>query len=219
MIEKSKRDNYAGLFLLKEMVKNKLILPSLLEGQDADLEPVLEKLMAESKVEIDSNHNYQVTALGKREVARFESEYKSYLRRYDVFCAVDLVEGEIAYAYYNKVENEQEWTDLLEQDRWDDLRLAVAEFEGKDPYDIVFMSFLNEGRFSTENTGWQFDLVLGSTWDDLSEIVETALTVTDLGYEDEQGKVDGRDVVKDVIAHGEDIIESLWDDEDEELEN
>ena len=216
MIEKSKRDNYAGLFLLKEMVKNKLILPSLLEGQDADLEPVLEKLMAESKVEIDSNHNYQVTALGKREVARFESEYKSYLRRYDVFCAVDLVEGEIAYAYYNKVENEQEWTDLLEQDRWDDLRLAVAEFEGKDPYDIVFMSFLNEGRFSTENTGWQFDLVLGSTWDDLSEIVETALTVTDLGYEDEQGKVDGRDVVKDVIAHGEDIIESLWDDEDEE---
>ncbi|MCP4579785.1 MAG: response regulator [Deltaproteobacteria bacterium] len=59
----------------------------------------------------------------------------------------------------------------------------MAEFKKLDPVEIVFMSFLNEDRFGRDETGWQFDLLLGNIWDEILHICNTAIRLEDLGYE------------------------------------
>nr|MBL0699599.1 hypothetical protein [Desulfobacterales bacterium] len=54
--------------------------------------------------------------------------------------------------------------------------------------------------------GWQFDLLLGSIWDDILNICNKALTASDLAYEDEDGvPVDGNMVLEDVIIQGAEL--------------
>ncbi len=71
------------------------------------------------------------------------------------------------------------------------------------------MSFLNEGRFGKDDNGWQFDLLLGSVWDEILEICNTTLSVEDLGWSDDQGSVSGEDVIKDIVAQGSVLVEEL----------
>ena len=76
------------------------------------------------------------------------------------------------------------------------------------------MSFINEGRFGRDETGWQFDLLLGSVWDGIAQIVETAVRVDDLGYASNGGIVSGEDVIGDVLAQGAKLLTDLLDEEE-----
>ena len=207
-VSTDKRELYAGLYLLEYIINGKGVISTLLSGDEQDLEPILEWLMARDYIEIKGG-NYCAAEKGYKALSNFMAQYSEFLQVFDVYCAVDLEAGEFAFAKYYDFETGESWRAYLNQDIWEDLRIAVAEFKKIDTVEIVFMSFINEGRFGRDKTGWQFDLLLGTVWDDITEICQTALKVDDLGYEDDQGFVSGEDVICDIIEQGTALMQEL----------
>src|SRR6202012_3566476 len=99
--------------------------------------------------------------------------YTEYLKVYDVFSFVDLEKGEFAFARYYDFDSDEAWLSFTDNERFDDLRIAVAIFKKLDPAEIVFMSFINENRFDTTAAGRQIDLVSDNSWKEIEEICET----------------------------------------------
>ncbi|MEZ7973398.1 MAG: hypothetical protein QMC48_00005, partial [SAR324 cluster bacterium] len=82
-----------------------------------------------------------------------------------------------------------------------DLRVAVAEYKGIDPYRVVFLALMSTDNFY-ENPDWKFDLSLGTLFDEMEQIVQDQLCVEDLSYKDEEEQVSGEDVIRDIIEQG-----------------
>ena len=185
---------FAGLALLDRLASQPgAFHAALLEGDDAFLEPVFDQLLAEDLVAIGTDDRYRLTPLGWRAYQRLLHQQQSYLAHFDIYAAVDLAEGAFA----------DPEGDYLDDPRWADLRVAVAEHKGIDPYRMVFLSMLAGGGFF-ENAGWKFDLALGSSFfDELQEIVQSQIHEEELSYTDEDGTaVAGADVLQDVILQG-----------------
>ena len=214
-IDSARKKQFAGVFLLNVMINTPCTFPVLLRENDQDLEPVLEWLMMKSYIEIQDSARYVPNEKGREVLKLFMARYTEYLKVFDIFCAVDLETGEFAFARYFDFEDTGQWEKFLGDNRWDDLRVAVAEFKKIDPVEIVFMSFLNEDRFGRNETGWQFDLLLGSIWDEILQICNNAITWEELGYEDDQGLVSAEDVIQDITSQGAEIMISLLKKEDE----
>ncbi|RMH62842.1 MAG: hypothetical protein D6677_08750 [Calditrichaeota bacterium] len=211
-LSSEQRKRFAGLYLLEYMINTPYTPPIFLEGNDQDLEEILAWMMAEEWISIFKDSIYIPTEKGRLTLKNFMARYSEYLTMFDIYCAVDLQEGEFAFSYWNEFEDDDAFRAFLNEDRWDDLRIAVAEYKKMDPVEIVFMSFINEGRFGRNESGWQFDLLLGSVWDEILEICDTAIHWRELGYEDEQGRVDARDVIEDIIVQGTEIMLELLGD-------
>jgi hypothetical protein len=208
-IDEERRMAYAGIYLLEHMRNDRKTFPLLLEADEADLEPVLEWLLTHGCVDIEDDARYGIADKGRAALDRFDKRYREYLACYDVFCAVDLEAGAFAFAHVDDFDNREQWEAFLAEDRWEDLRIAVAEHLGADPVEIVFMSFINERRFGRDATGWQFDLLLGSVWDTILEICDRALHVEDLGFDDGGVEISGGEVVADVYRQGIELMEEI----------
>jgi len=208
------------LFLLERMVNGPRSFSVLLEGNDSHLEDLLSLLLARGYVQIDGKNRYVPTREGRKIVVTFKERYQDFLKNFDCFCAVDLEEGSFAFEEFWEYEDEDEWCAYLDQERWEDLRVAVAEHKGLDPIEILFMGFINEGRIDDKKEGWQFDLVLGSVWDELVQVASSLLQVADLAYEDDDGKqVTGVTVIEDIIRQGADLNLRLLEQEKEMMED
>ncbi len=204
------KHEFARLFLLDYLIEEEPRVSILLDEHHEDLEPLFEELMARELIEIDQNQCYQPSRRGVERHREFLKRYRENMALNDIFCAVDLAAGEFAFSYYNDFATQREWREFLQQPRWDDLRIAVAEYLGQDPIELVFMSFINEKRFGRDADGkWQYDLLLGTIWDEILEICNTAIHWTDLGYEDEEGEVPATAVIEDIIAQGNELRERL----------
>ena len=208
------KKQFAGAYLLNVMINTPSSFPVLLEGNEQDLEPLLEWLLMKEYIEIRNQERYVPNEKGREVLKRFLARYTEYLKVFDIYCAVDLQAGEFAFASYLDFEDNASWKNFLNDDRWDDIRLAVAEFKKLDPVEIAFMSFLNEDRFGRDETGWQFDLLLGSIWDEIILICNTAIRWEDLGYEDEKGSVSAKDVITDIIKQGSALMIKLLEREE-----
>lgn len=208
-ISEQTKQQFAGIYLLEYMINAPKNFGLMLQDEEQDLEPVLEWLLVRELIEIRDESLYVPNARGRDALKRFMARYTDFLRVFDVFCAVDLAAGEFAFASYFNMSDEREWKEHLQDDRWEDLRVAVADFKGIDPVEIVFMSFLNEGRFGRNETGWQFDLLLGSVWDDILDICNRAVQVDQLGYDSGEEFIDGDTVMRDIIARGTTLIQEL----------
>lgn len=215
-ITEEEKKQFASAYLLEIMINTPRTFPLWLEGNDKDLEQVLEYMMTHDTVEI-KNNRYVPSAKGRKILTNFTKRYTDFLKIYDVFCAVDLNSGDFAFEAWFDIEDDAVWDEYLGEERWEDLRLSVADFKDLNPVEIVFMSFLNEKRFGDRGEGWQFDLLLGSIWDDILEIANSALMTDDLGYEDDDGhQVTGDAVIEDVIAQGSELVLSIREQEAEE---
>ena len=192
---------------------------ALLEGDDELLESLFDYMMKENLVTVGENDHFQPTEKGRQAYRMMLHQQESYLTHFDIFAATDLAEG--SFADLDR--------DDLEAPNWSDLRVAVADFKGVDPYRMVFLSMLADGSFF-ENPDWKFDLALGSSFfTELEEVTKSQIRVADLGYQDEDGTaVSGEAVVEDVILQGARInrerIErarqaSLFDEERQQPEN
>jgi hypothetical protein len=193
-----KKKEYVSILLLESMVDGEKKFSSLLEGDDNLLAPAFTELYAKKFVDIKDTA-YIPTPLGEKKIEEYLKKFDEFLVVYDIYCAVDLEKGEFAFAKFHELDDDQ-WDVYLNDERWEDLRVTVAEYKKIDPVEIVFMAYINEGMFDMEEEGWQFDLMLGDVWDEIVEVCETALTKEDLG---------GDDVILDIIQQGSALMIEL----------
>jgi hypothetical protein len=220
-VTEEKKKQFASAYLLDSIINSKVEIPIYLEGNDNDLEPVLEYMMMKEYLSVENKEKYVPTDRGKEVLHRFMKRYSEFLKIFDIYCAVDLEEGCFAFEKYFNFSSEEEWVKYLSEERWEDLRVTVAEYKGINPVEIVFMSFLKEGQFGDRGEGWQFDLLLGSIWDEIIEVCDTALTKEDLSYTDgDNNLIDGTAVLEDVIVQGAELNLELHEKEKElEVQN
>ncbi len=211
-VSEEEKKRFAGIYLLEYMINTPYTPPLFLEGNDQDLETILEWLMAERLVTTKDDAIYIPTQNGREHLVNFMARYSEYLTVFDIFSAVDLQSGEFAFERWKEFDTDEAFHKYLDDPRWDDLRVAVADYKKMNPVEIVFMSFISERRFGRNASGWQFDLLLGSVWDEILEICNSAVQWKELGYEDDQGVVKAKDVIKDIIRQGTDIMLELLGD-------
>lgn len=200
---------FAGLFLLEFMINRPQVFMVWLEKNDADLEPILEWLLVQEWAAIREEKEYIPTESGREVIRKFMERYARFVYFFDVFSGVDLASGEFAFERYFEILDEQAWQDYLHDERFDDVRIAIAEHLGIDAVEIVFMSFIREDRFGRNAEGWQFDLLLGSVWDEILHVCNDAIDLAELGYRDGDRWIDGGVVAEDILQQGGALLGQL----------
>ncbi len=197
-LDEALQRQFAGLILMDRVINEpEHYHAALLEQEDDELlEKLFEYLSAEDLVEIAEDDHYRPTERGRQAYQNMLHQQQSYLVHFDIFARVDLADGTFA-------DLDQ---DFLEDSRWNDLRVAVAEYKGVDIYRLIFLAMLAEGKFF-ENPDWKFDLALGSSFfKELEEVASSQISVGELGYVAEDGaRVSGEDVIEDVILQGSSV--------------
>lgn len=197
-LKEKDREVFGCLLILDQIInETEHIHFSLVEKDHQKLEPFLKKLENDGMVELNEEQIYQPSEKGKKIYEELIQQQLSYIAHFEIYAYVDLEEGTFA----------DPETDLLEDDRWADLRISIAEYKGIDPYRIVFLAMMGEDGFS-QNPDWKFDLAMGTLFDQMEEIVQEQITIDELGYEDEEGNlINGKDVIEDVIEQGSAIAQ------------
>lgn len=202
------KKSFKAIILLNEMVNGTHKFQTVANEDDSVLEPLFIELMSKGYV-TTSGMNYVVTAKGQEVFDTFMKRYTEYLKVYDVFSFVDLEKGEFAFARYFDFETDDAWIDFTNNERFDDLRIAVAIFKKIDPAEIVFMSFINENRFDTASAGWQMDLISDNEWNEIEEICNTAIKPDEVG----------EDAMLDLIGQGSELMIKLLEEEEKQNQN
>jgi len=175
LLQKDK-DRFISLVLLNELINNQAYPPVKLTGEDVYLDYHFNLLKSKGLVDI-KNGFYVPNELGRTELVNFYQKYNEYLKLFDIFCAVDLEAGVFAFEEINNPAfSDEQWATYLANERFSDVRVAVADFKGLNPLEIVFMSFLTEGRFEVGVGRWQYNLTSDSTWHEIEEICNTAVS-------------------------------------------
>jgi len=168
---------------------------ALAETDDEGLESLLNFMESRGTLTVEEDNYYKATDKGHEVYQDLVKQLEAYVTHFEVYAYVDLEQG---------IFGDPE-TDLLEGDKWSDLRVAVAEHKGIDPYRVVFLAMLSAETFY-ENPDWKFDLSMGTLFQEMKEIVLEQLHVDDLGYSDSEGKVSGEEVIRDIIEHGSELV-------------
>jgi hypothetical protein len=202
------KKTFKAIVILDEMVNGKHKFQTIDNGDDSVLEPLFIELMSKGYVQT-AGINYQITAKGQEVLDTFMKRYTEYLKVYDIFSFVDLEKGEFAFARYFDFDTDDEWSAFANNERFDDMRIAVAIFKKIDPAEIVFMSFINENRFDTSSNGWQMDLVSDNDWNEIEEICKTAIKPEEVG----------EDAMVDIISQGSELMIKLLEEEQKQNQN
>ncbi len=216
-LTEAQRRSFASIFVLDKMVrKGRRFAVAPTDPDEMVLRDVLQMLFNEHLIEIQGAY-YVPTEEGKARVRTFRQRYEEYLTVYDIYCAVDLATGEFAFERYYDFPDDNSWRLYLQQERWEDLRVAVAIYKKLDPVEIVFMSFVMEGRFDDYADGrWELGILSGELWDEILSIVNSNLHPCELGYTTTDPNNPSRtlevtpdDVMHDLLTRGGQIMLEL----------
>lgn len=208
-VSEEQKLRFAGIFLLEYMINHPRIFQLWLEDADSDLEPILEWLLVKEWIKIREAKDYIPTDEGRDVIKQFMARYARFVYFFDVFSGVDLGAGVFAFERYFEILEPDEWQAYLHDERFEDVRIAIAEHLGIDVVEIVFMSFIREDRFGRDATGWQFDLLLGSVWDEILDVCNSATDASELGYQDGDRWIDGSVVAEDILQQGGQLLGKL----------
>jgi len=167
---------------------------ALAETDDEGLESLLNFMEGRGTLTVEDDNFYKTTDKGHEVYQDLVKQLEAYVTHFEVYAYVDLEQG-----IFGNPE-----TDLLEGDKWSDLRVAVAEHKGIDPYRVVFLAMLSAETFY-ENPDWKFDLSMGTLFQEMEQIALEQLHVDDLGYSESEGKVSGEEVIRDIIEQGSEL--------------
>ena len=209
-----KKDQFVGILLLNLLINEKGYLPVLMQDDYKYLNKVATEMVAKGYLQVSGAY-FVPTTKGKEVLGVFMHRYLEYLKVYDIFCSVDTATGEFAYDKYYDFETDEEWKKYVNESRFEDVRIAVADYKTTqnkdasiDPMEIVFMSFINEERFDLHKNGWQFDVYSGIAWGEIEKICNAALSVSQLN--------DGApEVMENIVRKGADVAVRLLKIEDE----
>ena len=221
-IKPSQEECYSlsAIVVLDKMIKKNRPFCTLLEGDDTYLEQLLDFLVDKEILELDlEKGEYVATQKGNNLYKNFLRRYKEYLTIFDIFCAVDLDEGSFGFEKYFDY-SEEIFLNFINEDRFVDLRVTVCEFKKMQTlsiYEIVFISFLLEKRFREPRDrsnvmgtdSWQYQCYSGQIFEEIVQICNGAPHFNELGYEDNQGRVSGHDVLCDVIEQGTQLAREI----------
>ena len=168
---------------------------ALAETDDEGLESLLNFMESRGTLTVEEDNYYKATDKGHEVYQDLVKQLEAYVTHFEVYAYVDLEQG---------IFGDPE-TDLLEGDKWSDLRVAVAEHKGIDPYRVVFLAMLSAETFY-ENQDWKFDLSMGTLFQEMKQIVLEQLHVDDLGYSDSEGEVSGEEIIRDIIEQGSELV-------------
>ncbi len=201
-VTESNKKDFACIILLDEIINKERVFTTILSQDDKVLEPLLISLLAKEYLTVNGT-KYQVTTKGEGVFDVFMKRYTEFLKMYDIYSFVDLEKGEFAFSRYFDFDTDEAWNKYKSDDRFDDLRIAVALFKKLNPAEIVFMSFIDEHVFNTQATGWQMDLVSNSIWDEIEKICGSAIKPEDIGD----------DAMEDMIGQGALLLTDLLKEE------
>lgn len=202
----SNKKNFRSILLLSELVEKPNRFKTMAETDDKVLEPFFVELMANGYL-TTSGMYYTPTAKGKDALELFNKRFEEYLRLFDIYSFVDLTKGEFAFAKFFDYDTDEAWHSYTSDERFEDLRIAVAIFKKMDAAEIVFMSFINEHRFDTNKTGWQMDVASDTIWNEIESICTAALKPEQLGEQD---------VIEDILRQGTELMMNLLKEEQEQ---
>lgn len=191
LLEKDKM-RFIGLVLLNEIINQQAYPPVKTTGEDVYIDHYLKELNTKGMLVIKDGF-YEPTEIGRNELVTFYERYNEFIQLFDLYCAVDLEAGEFAFARMFENFDDEQWAEFLSNERFSDVRVAVAEFKGINPIEIVFMSFMQEGRFDVGVDRWQYNLTGNDVWNEILEICDSAITKEYL-------ETDG--VLEDIIKQG-----------------
>jgi hypothetical protein len=197
--------SFKSIILLNELITKDRQFKTVFNTDDKLLEPLFIDLLSKGYVEIKGD-KYLASTKGVDTFDNFMKRYTEYLKVFDIYSFVDLEKGEFAFSKYFDFDTDSAWDKYKMDQRFDDVRIAVALFKKLNPHEIVFMSFINENRFDTNSTGWQVELLSDNIWNEIDDIVKTAITPEQLGTED---------VILDIIEQGSKIMIDLLKTESE----
>jgi hypothetical protein len=203
------RINYAALYLLKEIVENQLIFSIHLEDDELVLEKIFHWLKDRRFIYINSSAEYVVSTSGFEYVDSFLDRYADFLANYDLFCGVDVKNKDFAIRYLADFQDADAWQKFLKEERWKDLRVAIAEFKGLDAIEIVFMGFVHEERFGRNELGWNIELLLGAIWEEIQLACNNAIRLKSLEKNHGEKVLSSEIVLQDLIDVSENIIKEL----------
>jgi hypothetical protein len=192
LLEKDK-DRFISLLLLNEIINQQVYPPINLTGEDIYLDRNLKVMLNKGLLAV-KDADYVPTELGRTELKAFYDKYSEYLNLFDIFCAVDLESGTFAYEQINNPAfDDDRWFDYLSNERFSDVRVAVAQFKGINPIEIVFMSFLSDGKFQVGDERWQYNLTSNNVWNEIINVCNTPITKE---YLDQDG------VLENIVKQG-----------------
>ena len=168
---------------------------ALAETDDEGLESLLNFMESRGTLTVEEDNYYKATDKGHEVYQDLVKQLEAYVTHFEVYAYVDLEQG-----IFGDPEK-----DLLEGEKWSDLRVAVAEHKGIDPYRVVFLAMLSAETFY-ENPDWKFDLSMGTLFQEMKQIVIEQLHVDDLGYSDSEGKVSGEEIIREIIEQGSELV-------------
>jgi hypothetical protein len=208
--DKDRIQLFSALVILDSIIdKDKHFVRNLLSLDEEQLSPVFDRMIEKGLLFVDDSHEYVPTDKGYELIDNFYQRFQEFLKFYDLYCAVDLEAGEFAFEKILDM-SEEEFQDFLNDERWEDVRVAVCEFKKIDPLQMIFLSFLKENRIDVNVNGWPQILTNGSLWDEITEICESAITVEQLSV-DEQ--------LKNIVSQGSELLKTLLEREQQEQES
>ena len=225
-LPKKQRDYFTSALLLDNMINLGHEYSVMLEGDQKLLEPALEDMAVNGLIKlVDSD--YEPTQKGYKTLENFKAKLVEFRKVYMHFSAVDMEAGEFGYAKFYDFDTDEEFYEYIDDERFIDVRVAVCQFKGIDPLEIIFLDFVDRGLFDVDEAGWEAELITGLIWDEIVEISENNLQLSTIIEQDGEGTMEnvikaGADVMVALlkeeaeIAEAADEVEEDYDDEDEE---
>lgn len=208
---------FVSCLLMEIFINHRKNFPLVLFDDDKLLEEYLIHMVSKGWLDINDTE-YLPTQSGRELLKNHKAKMIEFRSLYKIYSAVDTGEGEFGYSSYFDFDTDEEFEEYINQDHFEDLRIALCEFKNLNPLEIVFLEMVDERRFNLESTGWQFELVSGLIWDELVEIVNTNISLEELAEEgDEEEGIEsytGEEVMRIIVEEGNLVLKQLLDEEE-----
>lgn len=179
-IHREARIHFAGLYVLKNISEDRdtEILNS--EDPHKELSLVLKHLETSSYIKKNDLNTFTMTKNGKNHLDFFLGRYAKFTQKYDIFSGVDVDRIDFALSYYRDFYEEQKWESFLNEERWKDLRVAIAEYQGFDAIELTFMRFIHNESYTHPVTDWRYDQLLGPIWEEIQTTCNNSVRLKSL---------------------------------------
>ena len=206
VIDHSTRIEYTSLFILKDLCdKPKGISFHALKNNSC-LKTMVQWLLERSYICVSETGSYVMSEKGFVILSYLLKKYESFLQCYDIFSGVDIRNLDFAFRYYHTFKNEDDWERFSCEERWLDLRGAVAEYYKFDIVELIFWNFVTGGEFSCGEKNRPFKLVFESIWNRIQTICNQSIPLDSLSHTKGGKKIPAEDVIQTILKKGKQIL-------------